>query len=183
MTDKRVDLAIGTTGAQPPAGINPARSANPDGRGTGHFSAPLGTIHFVFCIAPHHPLSQWPVDQPIPEDRLREHRAVVVADSSGTDRYTSAGVLAGQPSITVATLEQKIRAQVCGLGIGYIPESFARPWLDRGQLVRRQVESRRDPTDVFYAWSQALPGKALSWWLGRLGTPRVREKLLSGPAQ
>ncbi len=181
LTRNKVDLAIGTTGAQPPVGLAPADQGREHGQGGRFFSSPLGTVQFVFCVAPGHPLSQWPANEPITDEALRRHRVVVVADSSDTQVNASVGIVDGQDCITVATLEQKIRAQASGLGIGYIPESFARPWLESGRLVERQVLTRRDPTDIFFAWSQPLPGKALAWWLDKLATKRVRQKLLMGP--
>lgn len=181
LTRNKVDLAIGTSGAQPPVGLSPLARSQEHRHGGGFFSAPLGAIKFVFCVAPGHPLNQWPEDRAITEEALRGHRVVVVADSSDAQINASVGIVDGQDCITVATLEQKIRAQACGLGVGYIPETFARPWLESGRLVERQVVTRREPADVFYAWSQPLPGKALAWWLEKLSIPRVREKLLAGP--
>lgn len=181
LTDQRVALAIGASGPQPPVGALQATQMRR------FYSAPLGAIEFVFCIAPTHPLNQVPIEQALTDDDIRPHRAVVLADTSnalsGTLAAASIGIVDGQPCITVATLEQKIRAQVAGLGVGFVPKPFARPWLDRGELVSRTVINRRGPGRVYYAWAGPQPGKALSWWLGKLGTRRVQQKLLAGPRQ
>ena len=179
LCEDRVDLALGASGAQPPP------LASPVPTGGSAYSAPLGSVAFVFCVAANHPLAATDPDQALSVAQLRAHRAVVLADSSGplagTATGLSVGIVPGQSCITVATMEQKIRAQLAGLGVGYLPEPFARPWLRNGQLVARQTEVVRESASLFYGWRQPLPGKALSWWLGKLSVARVRERLLGGP--
>ena len=89
--------------------------------------------------------------------------------------------LSGQDLLTVASFEQKVAVQVAGLGCGWVPEPFARPWLASGRLVAKQVEQPRPPAALRYAWRRAARGKALAWWLERLEVARVRERLLEGP--
>lgn len=140
----------------------------------------LGEIRFVWCVAPSHPLAQHP--EPISSDVLREHRAVAIADTSRALTAHTTGLLTGQPLLTVANFEQKLAAQLAGLGCGYLPDTIARPYLRAGQLVARQLAEPRGRTLSRYAWLKASPGKALAWWLGRLAVPRVRQRLLAPPS-
>jgi DNA-binding transcriptional LysR family regulator len=93
----------------------------------------------------------------------------------------SAGLLSGQDTLTVATLEQKIALQLAGLGGGYLPEAFARPYLADGRLVARRTARPPLSGPAQYAWRRAARGKAQAWWLQRLEVARVRQQLLAGP--
>jgi DNA-binding transcriptional LysR family regulator len=169
LLEGRADLVIGA----------PHDAPSPALASTRFSLRPLGRVEFVFCVAPHHPLASAP--EPIPAEDVLRHRAVAVAGTSRLQPSRTAGLLSGQETLTVATLEQKVAMQVAGLGVGWLPEPFARPHLAGGRLVaRRPAEPRPAPT-VHYGWRRADPGNALKWWLGRLDLPRVRERLLDGP--
>lgn len=170
LLDDRADLAIGV-GQDAPAEIV----------ATGQCSTrPLGEVAFVYCVAPHHPLAKAP--EPIAADELARHRAVAIGNTARHLPPRSSGLLSGQELLTVATFEQKIAAQIAGLGAGYLPQSFARAHLAAGRLVAREVAQPQPPAALRYAWRTAARGKALVWWLQRLDVPRVRERLLAGPA-
>jgi DNA-binding transcriptional LysR family regulator len=169
LVDHRADLAIGAPHDAPSPALASAR-----------FSLrPLGRVGFVFCVAPHHPLAAGP--EPIPADVLLAHRAIVLADTSRLAATRSTGLLAGQPTLTVATLEQKVAMQIAGLGVGWLPEPFARPHLACGRLVERRPSEPRPPSILHYGWRRADAGNALRWWLDRLDVPRVRARLIEGP--
>jgi DNA-binding transcriptional LysR family regulator len=140
---------------------------------------PMGRVTWVFCVAPHHPLAR--MDEPIPDEALLAHRAVALADTARLQATRSSGLLSGQETLTVATLEQKVAMQVAGLGVGWLPEPFARPQLACGRLVARRTAEPRPPVMLHYAWRRADPGQALKWWLERLEPPRVRALLIDGP--
>jgi len=109
----------------------------------------LGDITFVFAVAPFHPLAQ--VEQPITDELLLEHRLIVVADSAQRER-TSIGLLGGQDTFTVDTVQAKIDAQVRGLGCGFLPESMARPYVEAGLLVTKPVTRPTRQLRMRYAW-------------------------------
>jgi DNA-binding transcriptional LysR family regulator len=140
---------------------------------------PLGEMPFIFCVAPHHPLAQG--QQPIDDDTLSQHRAVVVADSSRALGARTTGLLSGQSTLTVATFEQKIAAQVAGLGCGYLPATHAATPIANGTLRALRLASAREPASLRYAWRKAGRGRALEWWLSKLALPRVRKQLLHTP--
>ncbi|MBK8765905.1 MAG: LysR family transcriptional regulator [Burkholderiaceae bacterium] len=167
----RADLAIGVSSETPSAAF-----------ASGLYTVrPLGDVRFVYCVAPNHPLAALP--EPLEPEVLVHHRAIAVANSARHLPLRSAGLVSGQATLTVATLDQKVAMQVAGIGGGYLPEAFARPYLASGQLVVRQTTRRPEAEVVQYAWRRAARGKAQAWWLGRLDVARVRRQLLAGPLE
>lgn len=140
---------------------------------------PLGTARFVFVVAPHHPLAGVP--EPLSDEMILPHRAVVLADSAQQGAGMTLGVLPGQNVLTVTSLPAKLDAQLRGLGTGFLPTCLAQPYIDTGRLVMKQVERGEHEVSVCYAWRR--PGKgpqgpALKWWLAQLQSPVTRAALL-----
>lgn len=163
----RADLALGVV-------VEP-------GTTPGVHSHDLGDLPFVFCVAPHHPLASAP--EPIGDDVLLKHRAVAVADSvQQRGQALTMALLAGQDVFTVPTMQAKLDAQLRGLGGGFLPEPLARPYLESGRLVQREIQrASRRTVRLGYAWRNAGnlgPGRALQWWLGQLESPTTRAALL-----
>ncbi len=169
LVEGRADLVIGA----------PHDAPSPALASTRFSLRPLGRVGFLFCVAPHHPLADAP--EPIAAETLLRHRAVALAGTSRLQPSRTTGLLSGQPTLTVATLEQKVAMQVAGLGVGWLPEPFVRREVAAGRLVVRRPAEPRPPAVVHYGWRRADPGNALTWWLGRLDLPLVRERLLAGP--
>ena len=165
LTSGQADLAIGVP-------LEPGSSA-------GIQSKLLGSIGFVYAVAPHHPLAAAP--EPLSDAVIQQHRAVAVADSVQRGSGLTFGLLSGQDVFTVATMQAKLDAQLRGLGSGFVPESMARPFIEAGRLVVRQVERPERVIRVSYAWrgtTKAAQGRALQWWLHQLETPATRAALL-----
>jgi DNA-binding transcriptional LysR family regulator len=142
----------------------------------------LGSVPFVFAVAPHHPLAAMP--EPLEDGELRRHRAVALADSVARGGGLTVGMLPGQDVFTVSDMRAKIDAQLRGLGVGFLPETFARPYLDNGSLVLKRV-NRPDHLIHFCAvWpGKAKPGRALAWWLEQLDQALTRSALLGASAR
>ena len=161
----QADLALGVNGSDAAGDIQ---------------SATLGTLRFVYAVAPHHPLA--PVAPLLCEEELRVHRAVAVADSTRHGNGLTFNLLAGQDVLTVPTMQHKLEAQLRGIGAGYLPLPLAQPFIDAGRLIVKSVEKPRDAFPVAYAWRHsrhtAERGRALSWWLNRLQHATTREALL-----
>jgi DNA-binding transcriptional LysR family regulator len=143
-------------------------------------SKPLGEVPFVFAIAPHHPLAALP--EPLADTLIAQHRAVAVADSTRSGRGVSLGLLAGQRVLTVSDMQDKLEAQLRGLGCGFLPQCLAQPYIDAGHLVPKRTERATRLSKVSYAWRagarKAPVGKALAWWLEQLSSPTTRHALL-----
>jgi molybdate transport repressor ModE-like protein len=137
----------------------------------------LGEVNFVFAVAPHHPLAA--VKGPLKDEVVFKHRAVAVADSVQRGQPVTRGLLAGQDVFTVPTMRAKLDAQLRGLGAGFVPEPMARPYIESGRLVIKEVQRSNRLVRLSYAWrSSSSPGRALQWWLGQLESPKTRRALL-----
>lgn len=143
-------------------------------------SRPLGNQRFVYVMAPHHPLAREP--EPLSDELILRHRAVAVADSVQRGNGMSYGLLGGQDVFTVPSMAAKLEAQLRGIGVGFMPECMALPYIETGRLVVRRVERAERLVHVSYAWRKspsATQGKALLWWLEQLERPATRHALLS----
>jgi len=165
LTSGQADLALGVAIAA--------------GATAGLHREPMGTVRFVFAVAPHHPLAH--AAEPLSDEVVRPHRAVAVADTVTQGGGVSIGLLAGQDVFTVTDMPTKLEAQIRGLGVGFLPTCLAQPYIDTGRLVVKRVERPEQQIHVSHAWrksGRAGPGRALQWWLERLQSPVTRAALL-----
>ena len=164
LTSGQADLALGVADLIP----------------TNHLQfKPLGDVRFVYAVAPHHPLADAP--EPLSDEAVRAHRAVAVADTISRGRGVTIGLLGGQDVFTVATMQDKLNAQLRGLGCGSVPECMAGPHIDTGRLVVKATQQPPRVVRVNYAWrttARDKQGRALQWWLKQLESPTTRNALL-----
>jgi DNA-binding transcriptional LysR family regulator len=161
LTSGQADLAIGVS-------LEPGVSQDLQ-------SKVLGVTKFVYAVAPHHPLAK--AEEPISDSMMRAHRVVAVADSVQRGSGVTIGLLGGQDVFTVPGMLAKLDAQMRGLGVGFLPEYLARPYIDAGRLIEKKVRQKPRVVRVSYAW-RATDGKALQWWLQQLESPKTRSALL-----
>ena len=144
----------------------------------------LGGVPFVFAVAPHHPLAQ--ATEPLGDELVRSHRAVALADSIERGGGLTVAVLPGQDVFTVSDMRAKIDAQLRGLGVGYLPETYARPYVGNGSLVIKQLERPAHVMQFGAVWPKPPPrkaqGRALAWWLAQMEHAVTRTALLGGGA-
>ena len=162
----RADLAIGTFSAAP----------NGIGAASGYQSRPLGDAELVFAVAPTHPLADAP--EPLTPEVVRRHRAVAVGDTARGLPAVTIGLLGGQDVLTVPTMQDKVAAQVAGLGCGNLSVGYARPHIEAGRLVPKLLAESRMTGTMYYSWNTAVRGKAMKWFQDRLLDPAVRRRLL-----
>ncbi|CAN5558369.1 LysR family transcriptional regulator [soil metagenome] len=142
-------------------------------------SKPLGSMHFVYAVAPHHPLAR--AAEPVSDAQLMLHRAVAVADSVQRGSGVTVGLMGGQDIFTVPGMPEKLDAQLRGLGGGFLPDHLARPHIDAGRLVEKKLQRSPRVIPMCYVWRRAAAGtegRALQWWLQQLGNPATRKALL-----
>lgn len=162
--ERRVDLLVGAAGEGPSGG--------------GYTAEALGTSRFVFAVAPQHPLAG--ADGPLDKRDLLPHRAVSVSDSARVLGARTVGLLFGQDTLAVPDMRTKYAFQLQGLGFGFLPEAWARPAIERGLLVEKQVvEPKREET-FYLAWRTGEDGAALQWWIERMRTAAPFARMLAG---
>jgi molybdate transport repressor ModE-like protein len=163
VTSGQADLALGVM-------LEPGTSS-------GILSKDLGELLFVYAVAPHHPLAA--AKEPLKDETVRKYRAVAVADSVQQGVALTRGLLEGQDVLTLPTMRAKLDAQLRGLGGGFVPEPMARPYIETGRLVVKEVQRSRRTVPLRYAWrASTSPGRSLQWWLGQLESPATRHALL-----
>jgi len=166
LLDRRVDLLIAAAGAGPSGG--------------GYIAERLGSVPFVFAVAPDHPLAE--AAEPLDKAALRAHRAVAVADSALHLLPRTVGLLFGQDTLTVPDIFSKYAFQIAGFGFGYLPEPYARAAIDAGRLVPKRVEEQRADEDLYLAWRSDEDGAALDWWIERMRRPGRLQQMLEHTA-
>lgn len=124
---------------------------------------PLGRIEFVFCVSPRHPLAR--LTEPLAPGQIARHRAIAVADSARAMPRRTAGLLPGQPVMTVPDFRYKIAAQVAALGCGYLPRHIAESELKSGRLLAKQTAQGNVGQTIHLAWREPVRGRALAWFL------------------
>ena len=86
-------------------------------------------------------------------------RRVITHDTAKVNVTRSAGLSIGKRTLYVQTIDQKLQAQLAGLGIGHLPRHRIQRYLDSGEL--RLLNMPRSENDNFIAWKLAHKGKAL----------------------
>ncbi len=162
LLERRADLLIGASGQGPSGG--------------GYIVEPMGTLRFVFAVAPSHPLAG--VSRPIGKSDLYEHRTVAVADSARTLPVRTIGLIFGQETITVPDIQCKLDFQLAGIGGGFLPEPCVRQAIAAGRLIEKQVEEPKPDETYYLAWRTNEQGNALKWWLERMRREKALEHLL-----
>ena len=152
LLDRRADLLVGAAGEGPSGG--------------GYSAEPLGTLSFVFVVAPGHPLAA--LDRPLGKADLAACRAVSVADSARTLQARTVGLLLGQDTLTVPDMQTKYQFQRAGIGFGFLPSPWVRDDIARGLLIEKTVEEAKPDETLYLAWRTGETGIALQWWRDRL---------------
>ena len=165
LTSGLADLALGVA-------LDAANIAGIQGK-------PLGSMEFVYAVAPHHPLAG--AAEPLSDALIQQHRAVAVADSIQRGVGATFGLLSGQDVFTVGTMHAKLDAQLRGLGGGYLPLCMAGAYIETGRLVVKKTERPQRQVPLSFAWrgaTSSTQGRALQWWLQQMESPTTRAALL-----
>lgn len=152
LVQDRADLIVGAAGEGPSGG--------------GYHIQPWAEAVFLFAVAPAHPLAAAP--EPLTPERLLQHRAVSVADSSRSLPPRTVGLLDGQDVLSVPTMQHKIAAQRLGLGVGFLARHLLHDDLAHGRLLVKETLEARTPTPLSLAWRSSHRGRALAWFVDAL---------------
>jgi DNA-binding transcriptional LysR family regulator len=147
----RACISVGAPGEGPPGG--------------GYNARMIGTLEFVFAVAPHHPLADMP--EPLQNEDIRQYRSISAADSSRNLPPRTSGILSGQDVLTVPDMQSKLSAQIAGLGVGYLPKKLAEQHATQGQLIIKEVAETKPQASGYIAW-RTDGGRAQQWILKRM---------------
>jgi len=153
---RRADIVIGALG-DPPF--------------SGYASRPIGTLEMVFCVAPSHPLAN--ATAPLTTLQVSEYRAIAMGDTSHQLEPRTLGLAEGQETVTVSNIDFKLRLQLSGLGSGFLPVCVARRYIERGQLVAKELDTQPLSRSFHLAWHADHEGAALKWWVRQLDRPEL----------
>lgn len=151
----RADLVIGAAEKPPSA--------------TGLRYREFMTVEWVFAVHPGHPLVS--ARTPLRRDDIAHCRAVVVADSSRSlppQTSQTLRIFERQAMLRVQTVQQKIAAQVAGLGVGFLPRHRIQSLLDCGDLLELTVDPAVPPAPLQLVWKAGSRGRALRWFIEAL---------------
>ena len=163
LLDRRVDLLIAAPGEGPAGG--------------GYVAEQIGTVKFVFVVAPHHPLAK--MNKVLSKADLHPYRAISVADSARKMPPRTVGLLFGQDTLTVPDMRSKYALQLAGVGFGFLPEPCVQKSIASGALIVKEVEEPRAEETFSLAWRVGEDGAALTWWLKRMRETDVLKRMLS----
>lgn len=147
----RACISVGAPGEGPPGG--------------GYNARMIGTLEFVFAVAPHHPLADMP--EPLQNEDIRQYRSISAADSSRNLPPRTSGILSGQDVLTVPDMQSKLSAQIAGLGVGYLPKKLAEQHATQGQLIIKEVAETKPQASGYIAW-RTDGERAQQWILKRM---------------
>ena len=159
------DLVVGVSGEGPPGG--------------GYRTRALGSLEFVFCVAPTHPLAK--LKKPLTENDMQAYRAIVISDTARNLPLRSVGVLQRQPRLAVPDLATKLIAQQKGLGVGNLPRWLLDPELASGRLVEKTVVGGNPRGELYLAWRSGESGRALAWFIQHLSQAEMFKGVLDEP--
>jgi len=147
LIDDDVDLLLG--------------AAEPIPKQKGVHAVPIATLDRVFAVAPGHPLAG--AEQPIPHTSIARERTVVVHDSARTAIPWTKGIITESRYFYVPTVDCKIRAQLAGIGCGFLPRRRVQHHIDAGRLVALEIENTAmaQETTMYMAWKIVNRGKGL----------------------
>ena len=150
----RAEISIGIPGDAPTAG--------------GFSVKPMGILPFVFAVAPSHPLAT--INRALENQDIIQYRSVSAANSSRNLPPRTSGILTGQDILTVANMHSKVKAQINGLGVGYLPKYLADEQVALGKLVIKEVAESKPEVLMYYAWrsQNKTMGKAKQWFIKHL---------------
>ncbi len=157
----RADLIVGAPAEAPSGG--------------GYAMLPMGNLDWVFAASPSHPITK--ETQPLTESVITRYRAVSVADSSRDLPPRTVGLLSGQDVLTVASMTDKLEAQIAGLGVGFLPAPLAAPHIAAGKLVPLEVQFPRAAGARCVAWRPNRTGRALRWFIQQFENPDIAARV------
>jgi DNA-binding transcriptional LysR family regulator len=84
-------------------------------------------------------------EEPLCIDTIRQYRAVAVGDTSRNFKPLTFGLQSGQAVLTVPNLQAKVKAQLAGLGCGWLPWNLIEQEVANGELLVKKNRRQYPP--------------------------------------
>jgi DNA-binding transcriptional LysR family regulator len=65
-------------------------------------------------------------------------------------------------------MDAKLQFLQAGLGVGYLPVCVARPYVEKGLLMAKELDTMPCPQTFYIAWHTEDLGEGLKWWIHQL---------------
>lgn len=119
-----------------------------------------------FVVAKNHPLTT--LNRTLTEADIKPYTTIVIKDSSQNSPIMAHRVFEKRNILRVATMEQKIIAQLQGVGVGFLPTHKIESYLKNKTLIALPIDTPYQDTPQYCAWRSSNKGKAMRWFLNRL---------------
>ncbi|PAJ75115.1 LysR family transcriptional regulator [Pseudoalteromonas sp. NBT06-2] len=126
----------------------------------GFRAVPLQSIDMIPVIASTHPKAHLAKNTTAFKAELKNIRRIVTHDTAKINVTRTVGLIESQQTLYVQNIEQKISAQLAGIGIGYLPRYRVEQYLKTGELIEINLGDR-NIADCFLAWKIGNKGKGL----------------------
>lgn len=122
---------------------------------------PIEPTEMCLAAAPSHPLAKFANQPDVISKELHRFRRIVTHDTAKQNVMRTEGLTTGQQVLYVQTMDQKIQAQLTGLGVGHLPRKIIQEHLSTGALIELKTSVRSiNQLDRFIAWRISNKGKA-----------------------
>lgn len=132
----------------------------------GYNTKSVGEFQMQFVVAKDHPLAS--ISCEVTEKMIEPYTVIVVSDTSRLMTPKTVGWTKHSQSIVVASMGAKIRAQVDGLGVGFLPSHRIQQELADGLLIPLNMPTSVDTAVT--AWRKGTQGPALEWFVERINS-------------
>lgn len=128
----------------------------------GYRSVNLGINDLALVAAKDDPILRFVGDPEKFEAALSARRRVIAHDTTRSHIAASAGLVSDSDALYVQNMDQKVEAQLAGLGVGHLPRCRIQAALDSGEVVEINSRQARVNESIFMVWKLANKGKALA---------------------
>ncbi|ETX11356.1 LysR family transcriptional regulator [Marinomonas ushuaiensis DSM 15871] len=125
----------------------------------------IAVIDWQFAVGKNHPLLEYQL--PLSEEDTKPFHSIIIKDSSKKSPAMTHRLFEKQTVLRVASLEQKIAAQIRGLGIGFLPAHRIRNQLKTGELIALPINKDAPVTPIFIGWRMSNKGRAIRWFVDK----------------
>jgi DNA-binding transcriptional LysR family regulator len=157
---RRADLVIGAMG-EPPF--------------VGYSLREIDTLDIGFYLAPSHPLAS--TERVLSTLEVSKYRAVSIQDTSRQLPSRTINLGEWQETTTVGNMDAKLQFLLAGLGVGYLPVCVARPYVEKGLLMAKELDTMPCPQTFYLAWHTEELGEGLRWWIRQLDNRDLIRKI------